>query len=271
MKSNILFPAPSLPKPLTEYITNLIKLINGEQVNLEKCFPNNTDCKIEYMFGPADFLSDINDCLLLVKRDQNETITEMWNKFQSNGYDCTDIFFKIVSLYHEIKHYRKHDKKTIVNKNEMKTKLKKLHDIFKYLKNTDNVEIITKNDHGYEELFTEYDKNRNKYCFRADYILLLYQMSKVVATMENNIKYKSSDSYKLHTDASYTGTIFKDKSTTMIRELFLLFQKEFHKSHTKYITEITKTLFPEKSSLTTKTVSALLNPLNKSRKKLKKF
>lgn len=270
MKSNILIPATFLPERLIKCITNLIKLINGEKVDERTCFIDEGHLFV-FSQNREDVLSAINDCLLLVKKDPDKDIEEMWKKFQSKGYDCTAIFFKIAFLYYNVLNYKKQENKpTTVNKTDLQLKLRKLRDIFDYLRDHQNVELITDYNPGYEEIVNK-DTARDTYCFDSDYNFFLILMYRTIDKIANNIKYKCSDEYKLHVGASHIGTIFNDKSKIMIRGLFVVFQKEFGQSYTKYITIITKTLFPEKKGLTTKTVSAIFSPLNKNRKKIKKL
>lgn len=270
MKSNILVPATFLPEQLIKCITNLIKLINGENIDARTCFIDEGHL-FEFSKNREGVLSAINHCLPLVQKDLDEDIEKMWKKFQSKGYDCTAIFFKIAFLYYNVIRYKKQtNKPTTVNKTDLAIKIKKLREIFAYLRDRKNIELITDYNPGYEEI-VNMDTARDTYCFDIDYEFFLYQMYTIINKINNNIKYKCSDKYKLHVSASHIGTIFEDKSKMMIRGLFVIFQKEFNQSYTKYITIITKALFPEKKALTTKTVSAIFSPLNKSRKKIKKL
>lgn len=287
MKSNIQFPSSSLPKKLTEYITNIIKLINGEQTDIKKCFPDDDDYEVEYRFFPDAFLSDINDCLLLVKKDPDEKIKEMWDKFQSNGYDCTNIFFKIVFLYYKIKHEQQHTKKTTVNKSKMKSNLKKLKEVFEYLQKAEDIELKNSdewpycaplNTPEYKAIFDKngdfIDKEQDRYCHRFDYKMFLCQMSKIITKIENNIKYKCSDVYSLYINASYTGIrqkqYFNDKSIIMIKSLYLFFNTEFGQPYNTYITAIVNVLFPNQHRDAFQ-VNEILRSQSNSMTKLKKL
>lgn len=301
MECKIITPAPWLQPQFSVCIRNLIAVIKDEPRASNKCIPPELGTDLIWNYDGV--LSSINDCLLLVRTinytypeyaklgEDYDLIKKMWNEFETQNYDCIDIFFKIVNCYYEAINYTAYHKKDIITeskKTEMETKLKTLYDAFQYFKEAEDIILLAPTHHGpcgipeddpeYKKIFNEngnfIHKAQDIYYDRNDYQKFLQQMHTICVKMQNNIRYKCSDLYALRTNAYYTGTRlkrdFEDKSIVMIKKLYLLFNNEFGKSYTQYIKAITNILFPAKKRKKAQ-VNEILRIQSSSKKKLKNF
>lgn len=260
MKCKIDTPAPWLPKSLNTCARNLIALINGHPNVSNKCIP--AEFIPEIMIDYDRLLSSINHCLILLKKDECNSTRLMWQKFDSNGYDCVDIFFKIVRCYYEIANFHKYHKKYQINKTKLEQNLDLLRKTFEYLKNAEDIELLDEYDHGpyyltkdspeYSKIFDEngnfIHEEQDVYYHREDYRKFLHETAVIFTKMQNNINYKLSNRHSLLIDCLYTGTRrekdFDDKSLIMTKMLYLLFYEMFNRPYTTPIKTIVKLLFP---------------------------